>query len=367
MNIVIPMAGFGTRFKQEGFKEPKPLIKVDGKTLIRHSIESFGIEGQYIFITRKYNDEQDNITLTNELKALKPDCIEIQIDEPTSGAAETCLFAESLIDNDRPLIVTNCDQRLEWDAASFINFCNEPNTDGVIVVHDSNNPKHSYALLGDDGAIKSLHEKDPVSNHALVGIHYWRYGKDFIESAKKLVTDFAENKRPECYISETYNYLIQQGKKINVHEVGENDYIALGTPYDLNIYKGKVREFFTDKPKTIFCDIDGTILNHIHQFSELNKNSQVPLQGVLKKFNEWDSQGHKIVLVTARKESGRKMTEQHLQSLGFCWDQLIMGVTSGERILINDKINAKSAHRAKSVNLLTNEGFNNCDWEGVGL
>ena len=367
MNIVIPMAGLGTRFKQEGFDDPKPLIKVDGKTLIRHSVESFGIEGSYIFITRKYKREEDNSELTAELKSIQPNCVEIQIDTITSGAAETCLFADKLINNDDPLIITNCDQRLEWDALDFIELCKQYN-DGAVIVHKSDNPKHSYALLCEDSTtIKSLHEKDPVSNHALVGVHYWRKGKDFVDSARKLASDFKENKRPECYISETYNYLIKEGRKINIYQLGENEYIPLGTPYDLNIYKGKLKEFFTDKPKTIFCDIDGTILNHIHQFSELNQNSQVALCGALKKFNEWDSQGHRIILSTARKESAREMTESHLWSLGFCWDQLIMGITSGERVLINDKINTKAPPRAKSVNVITNQGFNDIDWEGVGL
>jgi len=360
MNIVIPMAGLGTRFYQEGFLLPKPLIDVNGKTLIEHSVESLGVDGKYIFITRKYDNQNDNIALSSILKRLKPDSIEITIDKPTQGSVATCLHAEHLIDNDRGLIITNCDQRLEWDASKFISSLKD--CDGAVVTHNSSNPKHSYAVVENDFVV-SLHEKNPISNNALVGVHYWKFGKSFVSSAKALLEEFARTK--ECYISETYNYLIKDGKRIKIHKIEENAYTPLGTPYDLNIYIGKIKEFFTDKPKTIFCDIDGTILKHAHQFSDLKNNNQTLLDGVLEKFNEWDSHGYKIVLCTARKESAREMTEAHLKRLGLCWDILLMGLTSGVRVMINDKINDNIPDRAKAINVITNQGFKNVDWKGV--
>ena len=91
------------------------------------------------------------------------------------------------------------------------------------------------------------------------------------------------------------------------------------------------------------------------------------LSGVLKKINEWDSQGHKIVLCTARKESARKMTEEHLNSLGLCWDILLMGMTSGKRVLINDKLNPQDKDRANAVNIITDAGFVSIDWSKYDL
>ena len=105
----------------------------------------------------------------------------------------------------------------------------------------------------------------------------------------------------------------------------------------------------------------------MHRFSDLNTNSQILLAGVIDKFNEWDSQGHKIILCTARKESAREMTEKHLKSLGLCWDLLLMGLTSGERFLINDKINKNAKNRATGINLVTDSGFKEFDWESIGL
>jgi len=353
MNIVIPMAGLGTRFAEEGFMLPKPLIEVNGKTLIEHSVESLGLEGNYIFITRDYGGY--NSVLSQKLKQLKPKSVEIKINHLTKGSVETCLAAESLIDDNESLIITNCDQRLEWDANKFISFFSQGYYDGIIVTHSSNNPKHSYAIIDDYDYVLSVQEKNPVSNNALIGVHYWQRGRDFVSSAHDLLNE----SKNEYYISETYNYLIKAGKKIRSYKIKDNEYISLGTPYDLNVYNGKIKEFFTNKPKTIFCDIDGTILKHAHRFSDL-KNGQGLLDGVLDKFNEWDSQGYKIVLCTARKESARDMTERYLSNLGICWDILLMGLTSGERILINDKLSADMPDRAKAINLITDQGFKEC-------
>jgi hydroxymethylpyrimidine pyrophosphatase-like HAD family hydrolase len=135
----------------------------------------------------------------------------------------------------------------------------------------------------------------------------------------------------------------------------------------MSIEIGKHNEFYLDKPKTIFCDIDGTILKHTHKFSKLDSHPPTALPGVIDKLDEWDSIGYKIILVTARKESSREMTERHLKDLGIMWDHLIMGVSSGQRILINDKLKSEDPDRAKAINVVTDSGFANTHWEDFGL
>ena len=358
MNIVIPMAGLGTRFANEGFILPKPLIEINGKTLIEHSISTLGVEGRYIFITRKYDNPEYNDLLTKRLKEIQPDCIEIQLNKPTKGATETALAAKGYINNNFPLIITNCDQITDWESKKFNEFISNPNIDGVVVTYPSTNPKNSFAIVENDKVVK-LVEKQPISDIALIGVHYWKEGRMFIKTAEKLLEDFESKGRSECYISETYNYLIHTGANIKNYHITANEYIPLGTPYDLKIYEGKVKEFHTSKPSTIFCDIDGTLVKHAHRFSDLKDTKPTLLPGVKEKFNQWDSQGHKIILCTARKESARKMTESQLKKLGLCWDILIMGVTSGQRVLINDKLNLTHNDRAIAINVITNEGFEN--------
>ena len=232
--------------------------------------------------------------------------------------------------------------------------------DGAVVTYPSTNPKNSFAVVENDQVVK-LVEKQPISDIALIGVHYWKHGYTFVKTAEELLEDFESEGRPECYISETYNYLIRTGAKIKNYHISANEYIPLGTPYDLKIYEGKVKEFHTEKPKTIFCDIDGTLVKHAHRFSDLKDTEPILLPGVREKFNQWDSQGHKIILCTARKESAREMTESHLRMLGLCWDILIMGVTSGQRVLINDKLNVTHPDRAIGINVITNEGFENIE------
>lgn len=135
----------------------------------------------------------------------------------------------------------------------------------------------------------------------------------------------------------------------------------------MSIEAGKNAEFYSVKPKTIICDIDGTILKHVHRFSDLHQIDPELLNGVRAKFDEWDSLNHKIVLMTARKESARQMTESHLKGLGLMWDYLIMGVSGGERVLINDKLKDEDKDRAVAVNVITNNGFDSIDWRGIGL
>lgn len=366
MNILIPMAGLGSRFSKNGIKTPKPLIKVNEKHLIEHAVHSLGLSGKYIFITRKYDDPNYNDQLSKVLENLQVDYTEILIDKVTSGCSETCLYAKKYIDNDDPLIISNCDQLMNWNADLFFESINKDNIDGSVVLFKSKDPKNSFAEINQEKVTRIV-EKNPISENALVGIHYWKKGSDFIQSSEDLLKNFRLSGLPECYISETYNYLIKKGKKIVPFFIPKNNYIPLGTPEDVSIYLGKIKEFYTEKPKTIFCDLDGTILKHCHKFSDVCSTEPKLLSGVNAKFNEWDSKGYKIILTTARKESSRELTESHLRNLGLCWDYLLMGMTSGIRVLINDKLRDEDKDRSIAINLITDSGFDSIDWEEYNL
>jgi dTDP-glucose pyrophosphorylase len=366
MNIVIPMAGLGSRFKNAGINDPKPLIMVDGRYLIEHAVDSLDIVGQYIFITRKYEDPEQNKRLSDILSKLKPDHIEICLDHDQYGAADAVLYAKDYIDNDEELIVTNCDQLLKWNSDDFLEVARSAYCDGSVVIFKSNDIKNSFAII-ENNRIVNIEEKNVISDNALVGVHYWRRGSDFVRSAKKLISEYRSKGFNECYISSTYNYLIEEGLNIIPFNMPRNGYISLGTPKDLDVYSSKLREYYSEKPKTIFCDIDGTIIKHVHRFSYVGFEPAIALKGVIDKFNEWDSKGHKIILTTARKESARMLTEKQLTDLGICWDQLVMGVTSSERILINDKHLESDKDRAIAINLITDQGFEDTNWGKIGL
>lgn len=364
MNIVIPCAGLGSRFKESGILDPKPLIEVLGKTLIEYSIKSFDVEGQFLFITREFEDKESNLRLSALLRELRPESTEIRIDHVTSGAAETVLKAREYINTDEPLVVYNCDQSLLWDEKDFLKWVKNNDPDGAVVVYESEDPKNSFAKINKLGLIEDFAEKKAISSNALVGFHYWKRGRDFVRSADKLMENFHDQGSPECYISETYNYI--DLPNIRPYHIANHHYVPLGTPTDVAKYVGKSNEYTKNKPSTIFVDIDGTLLKHQHAISCVYQNKPKLLKGVRAKLDEWDSIGHCIILVTARKESARKITEKHLEELAIPYDKLIMGVSSGLRIIINDK-QEEQFDRATAVNVITDQGFEAIDWEAYAL
>jgi len=115
--------------------------------------------------------------------------------------------------------------------------------------------------------------------------------------------------------------------------------------------------------KTIFCDIDGTILKHK---GDIYKNILEPpeiLNGVIDKFKEWDKNNYKIILITGRKEGHRERTREQLKILGINYDELIMGLPNGDRIIINDKKDRGIENTAYSYNIVRNNGINNIDFD----
>ena len=252
MKIIIPFAGKGSRFSDRGFKTPKPLINVGDIPMLQCAIESLNISGDFIFIAQKSFNEDNKL---NELlnKICKDPKI-IYIDYITEGCVATCLLAKKYIDPNDELIITNCDQMMEWDSEKFLKSIRSDNIDGGVVTYDSTSPKNSFAAVGEDGFVTKMVEKEVISNDALVGIHYWKRGGDFIDSAEKLVERNIRMKN-EFYMSLTYNILIEEGRKIICHKLSETEkYHSLGNPTDYFNYVNKYcdKEFKVLKMEDMF-------------------------------------------------------------------------------------------------------------------
>ena len=232
MQILIPMAGDGKRFSAAGYSMPKPLIDINGKPMIQAAIESLGLVGQYIFIIRDYPGFTDKIIETL-CKIAKNPIIKC-IDYLTDGAARTCLLAEKHIDNEDPLIITNCDQIMEWNPKLFTKFIDHPNFDGAVVTYKKQTVKNSYVRL-ENGIAVEFAEKKIISDQSLNGIHYWRKGSDFVRSAKAMI-EKKISVNNEYYIAPTYNELVKEGKKIVAYEIPISEHFAVGTPEDLGAY-----------------------------------------------------------------------------------------------------------------------------------
>jgi HAD superfamily hydrolase (TIGR01509 family) len=229
LNVLIPMAGAGSRFADAGYTFPKPLIEVNGKPMIQVVVENLNIDANYIYVVQKTHRKKYN--LDTLLNLITPDCKIVEVEGITEGAACTALLAKEFIDNDSPLFFANSDQFVEWDSTEFMYKMNESNVDGGIIIFKSTHPKWSFAKLNDDGLISEVAEKNPISDNATVGFYYWKYGKDFVKYAEQMIINNIRVNN-EFYVCPVFNEAINDGKKILPFNA-KNMY-GLGTPEDLN-------------------------------------------------------------------------------------------------------------------------------------
>jgi HAD superfamily hydrolase (TIGR01509 family) len=229
MNVLIPMAGAGSRFAQAGYTFPKPLIEIDGKPMIQVVVENLNVEAHFIFIVQKEHYEKYN--LKQLLNLIAPNCDIIQVEGITQGAACTTLLAKELIDNDQPLMMANSDQFVEWNSNECLYAFTADDIDGGIVTFEATHPKWSFARLNEDGFICEVAEKNPISNIATVGIYYWKKGSDYVKYAEQMIGKNIRTNN-EFYVCPVFNEAIADGKKIRSKQIEKM--WGLGTPEDLN-------------------------------------------------------------------------------------------------------------------------------------
>ena len=232
MNVLIPMAGAGTRFQQAGYTFPKPLIEVRNKPMIQVVVENLNIDANFVFVVQKEHREKYN--MDTMLKLIAPDCKIVETDGLTEGAACTALLAKEYIDTNAPLLFANSDQFVVWDSNEFMYKMNETDADGGILTFKATHPKWSFAKV-EDGLVTEVAEKNPISDNATVGIYYWKHGSDFVKYAEQMIQKNIRVNN-EFYVCPVYNQAIQDGKEIRIFELGENSMWGLGTPEDLKYY-----------------------------------------------------------------------------------------------------------------------------------
>jgi HAD superfamily hydrolase (TIGR01509 family) len=231
MNVLIPMAGAGSRFASAGYTFPKPLIEVNGKPMIQVVVENLNIEANYIFIVQK--EHYEKYSLQYLLNLIAPNCNIVQVDGITEGAACTTLLAKELINNDHPLVMANSDQFVEWNSNECLYAFNADGIDGGIVSFEATHPKWSYAKVGEDGFVSEVAEKKPISNNATVGIYFWKKGSDYVKYAEQMIEkDIRTNN--EFYVCPVFNEAIQDGKKVRIKDIDKM--WGIGTPEDLNYF-----------------------------------------------------------------------------------------------------------------------------------
>jgi NDP-sugar pyrophosphorylase family protein len=234
LNIVLPLAGRGSRFVAAGYRLPKPLIPVHGTPMIEAVVGNLRPRCDHRFIFLALEEHLDRSGMRDVLRRAAPDCTILAVDSVTEGAACTVLLAQPYIDSDEPLMIANSDQWVDVDIDAYLDALDASRADGLIMTMKATDPKWSFVGLGRDGAVTEVAEKIAISDEATVGIYNFRRGCDFVRAARRMI---ARNLRVngEFYVAPVYNHLIGEGARIVIHNVGsEGDGMyGLGIPADL--------------------------------------------------------------------------------------------------------------------------------------
>jgi len=233
MKILIPMAGEGRRFSEDGYTFPKPLIDVGGKPMIQTVVENLDFNAEYIFIVRKKHLEKYSGLKQTLENITNGKCKIVTCDGLTEGAASTALLAKKFINNDDDLLIANSDQLIEYEIENFNTFKNMLNVDAIVYTFNATHPKWSFVRVNARGAVMEVAEKKPISNIATCGIYWYRRGSDFVKYAEQMIQKNIRVNN-EFYIAPVYNELIKDNKTLipfYVHKMW-----GLGTPEDLNNY-----------------------------------------------------------------------------------------------------------------------------------
>jgi dTDP-glucose pyrophosphorylase len=237
LNIVIPMAGAGSRFAQAGYLDPKPLIPICGIPMIGLVIRNLAPKAPHRFIFVCQQAHLDQYNLAGQLSQWAPGSIIVPINGLTEGAACTVLAARQFIDTSAPLMIANSDQWVDFSIDDYLAAMNVRDLDGYIMTMKANDPKWSFVGLSEEGFVTKVVEKEVISDEATVGIYNFRQGKVFVSAANEMIaSDLRVN--GEFYVAPAYNVLISRGFQVGVHNIGSesNGMYGLGTPADLDLF-----------------------------------------------------------------------------------------------------------------------------------
>lgn len=233
INIVIPMAGAGSRFRIAGFEEPKPFIEFNNKMMIEHVLSSFeSVEANFILVLQEKFLTEQKVQL-EKLQKNYPVSF-VTVPKLTMGAAITALAAHKAINPDFDIIFADSDNIFSSDdILEFINYSRNKNLAGALLTIHSDKPCYSYARVDTDGCLIETKEKEVISDHAITGVYYFKNINDFKDAVIDLVVE-SDLSKGEFYMSNVFNHLRKATNKIGVYDIAHFD--CVGTPEQLYDY-----------------------------------------------------------------------------------------------------------------------------------
>lgn len=241
LNIVVPMAGRGSRFADAGYADPKPLIDVNGKHMIEVVINNLkpACEHRFIFVC-----QEEHVKVYELEKIFSKACENFEIvtiNGITEGAAITVLRARQYFENDQPLMIANSDQWVDVDINEYLNDMSLRRLSGSMLTMKADDPKWSYAKINEVGLVSEVVEKVVISDEATVGIYNFEKGSDFCHYADFMVEQNIRS-NGEFYVAPVYTFMANNKLNIGIYNIGEeaNGMYGLGIPNDLELFKSLV-------------------------------------------------------------------------------------------------------------------------------
>ena len=231
LNIVVPMAGLGSRFQQAGFKTPKPLIDVLGRPMYAWAVESLPLDKSTSLIFILLASQPECSALHDDIlrRYAKHHPVVLTVPELTAGQAITVLRARELINRDEPLLIHNADTAFEINH-NWVEDAAAREADGALLVFPSQEKRWSYSRENAEGWVEEVKEKEVISPWASTGTYWFRNGSDFVRLAEtRLQTGRKE--ASEYYVGPLYNDLLARGARIRNYQIEK--LFCFGTPEDL--------------------------------------------------------------------------------------------------------------------------------------
>jgi NDP-sugar pyrophosphorylase family protein len=250
VQIIIPMSGFGERFRRAGYSKPKPLIEIDGKPIVAHVIDMFPGEQDFIFICNQDHLDDPDYRMESILRQYCPTGRIIGIPPHKLGPIHAVRQVEHLLDPDRPVVVNYCDFTCYWDWNHFKQYVTKTACQGAIPAYKGFHPhtlgSTNYAYIREiNGWVQDIQEKQPYTDnrmdeYASSGTYYFATAK-IMSEAFRVVMEQDLNVGGEYYVSLAYKPLLANNQSVAVYPL--QHFMQWGTPEDVTEYNAWSKTF----------------------------------------------------------------------------------------------------------------------------
>lgn len=245
MKVIIPMAGTGNRFVEKGYKDPKPLIKVNGKRIIEYILDMFDDSDEIIFICNEKHIRENEIDKV--LHEISPNSKVVSLPNHKKGPIYTIMPFLDMVEDDEEVIVCYCDNPLRWNKQDFYKYVKDNNLDGCILTHSGLHPhtlnSTKMAFLKTNGILmeeikeKECYTNNPMDEHASTGVYYFGSGKIMKDCFKESI-DRDINHNGEYYVTLAYNMIVEKGMRVGYYDT---EFVTVfGTPAELESFEAWV-------------------------------------------------------------------------------------------------------------------------------